>query len=98
MGKISESREYPALTADDCFHLAVTAITQAGFEIFKKRDFAWLVIGKRSTTQGQVEANITARPGKAPSVTFSLSSDMLNDQELENQTNVLIGIFENLNK
>ena len=100
MVKISVPREYMELTADDCFNRAVTALSQSGYEIFKKRDFAWLVIGKMTTSDGSLEANITARPagGKASVATFSLSSDSIAEGALNEFAEKLIHNFESINK
>jgi len=98
LAKISITQEYSGLTADDCFNHAVTALTQSGYEIFKKRDFAWLVIGKMTTSNGVIEANISARPGKVAITTFILSSDSIKEESLKEYADQLVHNFESINK
>ena len=97
MAKYSTTREYTELTADECFNRAGAALSQSGYEILKKRDFAWLVIGKMKADHGMLEANISARPGSQTITTFSLSSDEIPQPALKEYAETLIQSFENLN-
>jgi hypothetical protein len=55
------------------FAAALTAMANAGFQVWKKRPIGWLVLAKRKVPEGLVQVNLAFRPGAA--ATLSLTGD-----------------------
>jgi hypothetical protein len=81
MAKVMESRNYPGKSPDDCFDAAKVALPKAGFEIWKLRPIAWLVLANRQTPEGVAKANLAFRPGAAG--TLTLTGDRLSQETLQ---------------
>jgi len=74
MAKIRMKKSYDGKSPDDCFEAAKIAFPNAGFEIFKTRDIAWLVMAHRQENNNLIEATIGARPpAVCTNVTLSIS-------------------------
>ena len=74
MAKIRIEKSFDGKSPDNCLEAAKKAFPNAGFEIFKVRDIAWLVIAHRQENDSLIEASIGARPpGVCAHVTVSVS-------------------------
>jgi len=95
MGKIRIEKTYNGRSPDDCYNAAPAALEKAGFEIFKKREIAWLVIGHRSDENGQIQASIGARPPAiSATATLSVSCDNLESENLQEYADAVMEQFE----
>ena len=82
MAKIEETRSYPNKSANDYFAAACRAYPKAGFELWKKREIAWLAIAKRMDEGKQIDSNASARPGNPPVLTVNISAEHLSEEAL----------------
>ena len=95
MGKIRIEKTYDGKSPDDCYNAAPSAFKKAGFEIFKKREIAWLVIGHRSEENYLIQASIGARPpAVSATVTLSVSCDDLEKENLQKYADFIMEEFE----
>jgi hypothetical protein len=76
-----ESRNYPGRSPDDCYNAAKKALPKAGFEVWKLRPAAWLVMANRQTPEGVAKANFAFRPGAAG--TLTLAGDDVSQETLK---------------
>jgi hypothetical protein len=83
MPSISVDRNFDGKTARDCFQAAVQILPQAGFEVIKLRELAYLIIGRRNDPRGEVICNVMAWPGVNARVTLTLESAILTVAELQ---------------
>ncbi len=83
MAKIEETRTYPGKTPGDCFAAAVRAYPKAGFNVWKKRELAWLALAKRTVEGQEVDSNLSARPGNPVPLTLNMSADNLSEETLK---------------
>lgn len=80
---ILEIRTYPGKSARDCYYAALLAFPKAGFTIWKKRDFGWFAIAKRSAGGQEVTANIMSKPAKESLVEMRINAEHLEEAELK---------------
>lgn len=83
MAKIEETRTYPGKTPGDCFSAAVRAYPKVGFNVWKKRELAWLALAKCTLEGKEVDSNLSARPGNPTPATLNLSADGLSEEALK---------------
>jgi len=95
MTKIRMEKSYDGKSPDDCLEAAKIAFPNAGFEIFKKRDIAWLVIAHRQENNSLIEANIGARPpAVCANVTLSINCDDIDRNTLQQKIDNILSEFE----
>jgi hypothetical protein len=94
MAKIQEVRYYPGKSANDCFALETKAFEKAGFQIWKKREIAWLVQAQRTENGKKIEANMSARPGGKTAVTLSISCNEISEADLKTYAETIFSAFE----
>lgn len=95
MSKLRVEKKYEGQSPDDCFEASKTAFPKAGFEIFKIRDIAWLVIAHKPEDGSLIEANIGARPpAVSATVTFTVSCDDLDKSALQIHLDAIMHAFE----
>ena len=80
MGKIQETQNFTGKSASDLYQAILKGVPQAGLQIWKRRDIAWLVMVRAGTGDNAIDGNVSARPGAQ--ATVSLSSAGLEDSEL----------------
>lgn len=80
---ILEVRTLPGVSARDAYYAAVEALPKAGFAIWKKRDFGWFAIAKRSLAGKEITANIMSKPGKETTLELRLNADGLAEADLK---------------
>ncbi len=95
MAKIRLIKTYDGKSPDDCLEAAKIAFPNSGFEIFKIRDIAWLVIAHNNKNTNLIEANISARPqAVCANVTFSINCSKLDKKALQQYLEKIISEFE----
>ncbi len=92
MARYEESRTYSNST-DDCFAAIRAALPEAGFTVWKTRPIAWLALGKRSTAEDTISANMSARPGGR--VTLAMSGDHTSEDMIQNLAQQVWAALEN---
>lgn len=83
MAKFQESRTFVGTSADGCYAAADAALLEVGFEVWKKRPMAWLLLARRNLPEGPIEANIGCRPGVKALVAVTLSGDAVSKESLK---------------
>lgn len=83
MPSISIDNNFAGKSARQCFSAAVQALPQAGFEVTKLRELAYMVMGRRSEPRGEVLCNAMAWPGASTRVTLTMQADFLSEAELQ---------------
>lgn len=83
MAKLETSRSFPNKNVDQVYAGFEQAFTQAGFHPWKLRPIGWLVMAKRSEGGGEIQANLSARPGNPASALLLMTSDHHAVAELE---------------
>jgi len=63
MANITESTIIPGKSTSDIFEAAKKALPKAGFEIWKLRDIAWMVLAKGKIGDVPADGNVMALPG-----------------------------------
>ncbi len=94
MANIEKNKTYAGKSPTACFQAAVKAYPQAGFNIWKKRDIAWLVLAKCSEGGGEVNSNFSARPGNPTPVILTLSADHLSEEQLNQMAEKFFSAFD----
>jgi hypothetical protein len=69
-------------SATEVYEGAVQTFEESGFDVWKKRPIAWLVMVKMMVKGCGVEGNLAARPTVPPSYTLTLSSEKLTEEAL----------------
>jgi hypothetical protein len=82
MAQLQVTRSYPN-EGKQCFEAARAGFPKAGFEIWKVRELAYLVIANRQVDGHTVTANIIVFGSEPADVTLSLSSDHHTEAQLQ---------------
>lgn len=61
MAKIQETRNMSGKPAGEIYEAILKATPTAGFEVWKRRDIAWLVMVRRS--EGDINGSVSVSPG-----------------------------------
>jgi len=96
MPKVRKTKSYNGISPDTCFLAFQNAFKNAGFEVWKTREIAWLVMAKKVESGGSIDASFGSRPpGSNASVILSLSSEEIENDRLTTYSN---NIFQELEK
>jgi hypothetical protein len=74
MAKLQETSAFTGRTAEAAFAAAEAALPEVGFEVWKRRPMAWLLLARATLPEGLVEASVACRPAAGAMVTVALSS------------------------
>lgn len=97
MQKIRLEKTFSGKSPDDCFNAAPTAFKNVGFEIFKVREIAWLVMAHRKENGCLIEASIGARPpGNCTQVVISVNSAEISKEVLQTHADNIVLELEKL--
>jgi hypothetical protein len=80
MGKIQDNQTFTGKSPGDVYQAILKAAPQAGLQIWKRRDIAWLVMVRGGKGDQAIDGNISARP--VAQATVSLSSENVDDAAL----------------
>ena len=92
MSTVREIKEIPDLSPDIAYKQANQAFRNTGFDVWKERPLAWLVMAKLVDEQGTIQANAACRPGINTSITITLDSE---DHDEVHLKSLLSKVFEN---
>jgi hypothetical protein len=83
LAKLQETHTFTGKTADAAFAAAEAALLQVGFEVWRRRPMAWLLLATATTPEGTVAASVASRPATGAMVTVALSSQTAPDAALK---------------
>lgn len=75
MAKLESSRPFPHRSADQVYAGFEHAFTQAGFRPLKLRPIGWLALAQRAGDGGDIQANLSARPGNPTTALLIMTGD-----------------------
>jgi hypothetical protein len=82
MARFEETRTYANRSSAECFAAVQKALPKAGFEVWKTRPIAWLVLSRRKEGTDTLTANISCLvPGR---MTVAMSADTASEDVLKN--------------
>jgi hypothetical protein len=97
MPKIQKIKIFNGKSPDECFENFPNAFLGAGFEIFKTREIAWLVMAHKNNEKGLIEASLGARPpASSANVTLSISGTDFTREELESYASTVLSELEKI--
>lgn len=80
MANITENVMMMGKSTSDIFEAAKVALPKAGFEVWKLRDIAWMVLGKGKINEIPADGNVMAMPGGL--VNVSVGAEGVSEAEL----------------
>ena len=83
MSSIQKTYPIQGKSPVDCYAAALTAYPQAGFEIWKKRELAYMLLAKCKGKSGQIDSNLIARFGRPTQFVLTVSAEDLSETELQ---------------
>lgn len=83
MANYEEIRTFPGKSANDCYAAIQRTYPKVKFEIWKKRDIAWLVIAKRKEGASEIDSNASAGFGNPTPITYHLSTPNMDESALK---------------
>ena len=81
MARYEEARTFANRSSADCFAAAEKALPAAGFEVWKTRPIAWLVLSRRQAGTDVINANISCLA--AGRMTLSIGGDSASEEDLK---------------
>ena len=81
MPRYEETRTYGARTSADCFEVAKQALPEAGFDVWKTRPIAWLVLSRRKEDADTIHANVSCLA--AGRMTLAMGADTASEEALK---------------
>jgi hypothetical protein len=82
MARYEETRTFANRSSADCFAAAAKALPAAGFEVWKTRSIAWLVLSRRTVGADLINANISCMV--AGRMTLAIGGDTTSEEDLKN--------------
>ncbi len=87
MGKIQDTQNFAGKPVNDVYQTLLRVAPQAGLQVWKRRDIAWLFMVRSGSGNQAIDGNMSARPGCV--ATVSLSSPSLSDADLHAIANTI---------
>jgi hypothetical protein len=85
MTQMQETRKVPGKPASEIYQLILQVAPKAGFQVWKRRDIAWLAMIRTGTDTDSINGNVSVRPGAV--VTIALTGS--NQEEMQTRTAAL---------
>jgi hypothetical protein len=82
MASVEVKKTFEGKSASDLYDLGLEALKKAGFEIWKERQLAYLIMSKRVENGQQIDCNYMAHMGFPVSVSVTLGCEALTEDEL----------------
>ena len=83
MSSVKVKQEYPDKAARDCYQASVAALKQAGYNLFKQRDYAWFAIATRRVEGQDVTCNLLTSLGPPTFIELNLSAAQMESSRLQ---------------
>ena len=95
MAKIEVKREFPDMSAIECYRVCVSLIDKLGYKLFKKRDIANLVICKGVVEGFKVDLSLMVPLGSPTSISVNLSSNDIDESILLVESDRILDLISN---
>jgi hypothetical protein len=95
MAKIEVKREYPGTSASECFRVCLSLVDELGYQLFKKRDVANLVICNGVVEDSKVDLSLMVPLGHPTSISVTLGSNDLDESILLNEADRILSVITN---
>lgn len=83
MAKLELSRTFSGVSADKLYAGFEPAFAAAGFQPQKLRPIGWLALAKRADPAGEIQANLSARPGNPATALLIMTGGRQTTDELQ---------------
>jgi len=92
MANITETIVISGKSTGDIFEAAKVALPKAGFQVWKLRDIAWMVLAKGTINNVEADGNVMARPGGT--VAVSVGAEGVSDADLHTAAQKIIAALK----
>jgi hypothetical protein len=82
MAKITRTGEINDRSADEVYQASVQAFGAVGFEVWKKRQLAWLSPARKTVDGSEISANLATRSSLPVSYTLTTTVEGLSEEKL----------------
>jgi hypothetical protein len=94
MSSVQKTYPIPGKSTADCYEAALEAYPKAGFEIWKKRELAYMLMAKCSGKDGQIDSNLMARFGSPTQIVLIVSAENLPEADLQPYLDKIYAAFK----
>ena len=94
MAKLEIKRPYPEKNTTECYQACLRMVEKAGYEVFKKREIASLVICNGNVNGLPISLSAMVPFGLPTAVMLSLSSEEAGEDVLNMETGRLFALLE----
>lgn len=94
MSKVEIKRPFTGKDSGKCYQASLAVVEKAGYQIFKKREIASLVICEGNIDGRPVNLSITAPFGFPTSVVVTLTGHDVSEEVLNTEANRLFALLE----
>ena len=94
MAKLELKREFASSKSTDCYQAGLRMVAAAGYQIFKKRDIASLVICSGTIQGNPIELSLMVPLGRPTRVVLTLSSERADESFLISEASRLYALLE----
>ena len=94
MAKVEIKRPYPGKGTGECYEACLRMAAKAGYQVFKKREIASLVICNGTLDGRPVSLSAMVPFGSPTAVMLSLSSEAAGEDVLDAEAERLFGLLE----
>lgn len=96
MAKIEARRQFPDKSASDCYKACLALVDKAGYQLFKKRDIANMVICNGVLQDLPVDLTLMVPFGSPTSVMVSIASDRADEAVLTAEAERILGLLSGI--
>lgn len=82
MAKIEETLPVSDRSPSEIYDAAKAAYPKAGWQIWKERQIAWLLLAKRNEGGVEMDSNVSARYGSPAQMTVIVSCDHMDEGQI----------------
>ncbi len=93
MSKVEVRREFPGVSASDCYKACLSVVEPAGYKLFKRRDIANLVISSGIVQGHPVDLTLMVPFVSPTSIVVSLTSEQADHASLTAEAERIIGLI-----
>jgi hypothetical protein len=94
MAKLEIKREFPGVDSGECYQASLRMVEKAGYQIFKKREIASLVMGEGKFEGNNISLNVVIPFGFPISVVITLFSETDDVTSLRLESDRLFALLE----
>ena len=94
MAKLEVRREFPGKDSGECYQAGLRIVEKAGYQIFKKREIASLVICEGKIDGHNLNLSVVVPFGFPTHVVITLTSEAANETLLSSEADRLFALLE----